>query len=414
MVCLRSGNGNIVDLLKHLVRIRSEVYIKDSKVIRLNYDKIADFIEKKAKEFKLNVERIDLKVKDGVVPTLLISLENKSKERLAFVCHYDVVPARGPWIVNGKEIDPYEPLEINGKVYGRGASDDKSAIASGLIAFSELLRENVELKYKPTLVITGDEEIGGLGIRALLDEGYRWDRVVILDASADYLGIGASGVVHLWIKVKGRGGHAGYPHLTINPVENLIRLLYHLLETYKATRFSKISKYPSPPNSPIPKVWGRVSFTILKLGEKEPEKHNFIPNEAIAGIDIRLIPEEDLDEALNEFYSIFNSLASKLGINAVVELVSAQRGWYATDNQLVNEAKDALSKAISKLGIEQKVRIAAELGGNDGTFFFNKGIPVIAFGAIRPDNNIHTNNEFVYVRDLYLLKEFIKELLIKK
>ena len=405
--------SEVVNLLKRLVTINSEVYVKNNVIKRVNYDKIAELIESEAKKRGLYVEKINLNVRDGIIPTLLISTESSIKADVALVCHYDVVPARGPWIIEGKKVDPYTPLEIDGKVYGRGAADDKSAIASGIIALEELIKEERKLRYEPVLVVTGDEEVGGNGIRALLDEGYRWDRAIILDASVEYIGVGASGVIHAWIKVKGKGGHAGYAHQCINPVEALIKLLNNFLADYKSIRYSKISKYNSPPSSPIPKVWGRVSATIIKLGENEPEKHNIIPNEAIAGLDIRLIPEEDLDNALNELYKCFNKWVSILGINAELTIVSAQRGWYTKDEKLIKDAENALGRAISKLGWKQSVKVAAELGGNDGTYFFLKGIPVIAYGAIRSDNNIHTRNEFVYVRDLILLKEFIKEFLIK-
>ena len=400
----------LVEMLKELVSIRSEVYISNGKIIRRNYEEIADKIADMACKLNLSVNVKRLKVDSETIPIVFIGIEGRGPT-LALVSHYDVVPAVGPWTIGKIKMDPYEPVVVNGKVYGRGAADDKSAIVSSLAALGELHESEEILRYNPTAVIVGDEEVGGVGVRKLLDEGFRWDRVLILDSSADFLSVGASGVVSGWIRIRGKGGHAGYPHLCKNPVEDACKLVTRLCEEYRVIRASKLSKLNSPPNSPFPKVWGRISFTIMKLGRGEREKHNIIPTEAIIGFDMRLIPEEDETEALREFIDHVNRLSTQLGIDASVEILSAQRGWYSTDEKFVNEAIDALKIAMRATVGEEDVLVAAELGGNDGTFFFKRGMPTIAFGAIRPDNNIHTRGEFVYIRDLVLLKRFIKELL---
>ena len=405
---------NVLDLveeLKNLVKIRSEVKIKNGKIIREEYDKAAEKVAKLAESAGLEVEVLDLEVKDGKVPTIIATLDVEAPS-LALVSHYDVVPAKGPWIIDGKEVDPYTPLVLEGKLYGRGAADDKSAIVCSLTALEELVKSSTELKYKPVIVVTGDEEIGGLGIRTLLDKGYKWDKALIIDASVNYLSVGASGVVHGWIKVKGRAGHAGYPHTAVNPVETASLLVTELVKAYKPLRAGKLSKLKAPPGSPLPNVWGRFSFTIIKLGTSESEKHNRIPAETLAGFDMRLLPEENVEEALKEFYSTFSGITTKLGIRAELEIVSAQPGWYTTDQKYVTTALEALKEAYRKVGIKEEPSIAGELGGNDGTFFALKGIPVLAYGAIREEeNNIHAPGEFVYIKDLNILKEFIKTLL---
>ncbi|RLJ02442.1 MAG: hypothetical protein DRP08_04555, partial [Candidatus Aenigmatarchaeota archaeon] len=250
------------------------------------------------------------------------------------------------------------------------------------------------------------------GIRALLEAGYRWDKVVILDAGAEYVYIGGSGGIHGWIEVEGKAGHAGYPHFSVNPVENLVFFLNKWIEEYKPIRTSKISNLASPPNSPVPKLWGRISVTIIGLGKDDEPKHNRIPSKAIAGFDVRLIPEEDLETALDEIYSSFVKIQSLTGIKTNLKIVGYQRGWYAKDQELINRALLASKRAYEKVGYDpSKIYVAGELGGNDGTFFDMKNIPVIAFGAIRDDCNIHAPGEFVYIKDVEMLKEFVKGLL---
>ena len=407
---MEESRRELVELLKKLVSVRSVVRIEDGKVVREGYREAADLIAEEASRAGLRVDTLELGSEDGRVPVVMAWPEVEAEGDLALVSHYDVVPARESWTVEGREVDPFEPVLVGDKLYGRGAADDKSAVAASIVALKEAVEEGRGFKHKPVIVVTGDEEVGLLGVRALLDAGYKWDRAVILDASADYVSIGASGVIHGWVKIYGRRGHAGYPHLAENPVTKLAKVMEYMIREYGAVRSRRISRFPSPPGSPVPRVWGRFNFTIVKLGEGEAEKHNIIPGEAVAGFDARLLPEEDVEEALRELLEYFSAALDYAGARGSVEIVTSGRGWYSTDEGLVEEAVGALERALAKTGVEQPIRTAAELGGNDGTFFFLRGIPVVAFGAMRDDNNVHGDGEFVYVRDLVLLKEFIKEL----
>lgn len=395
-----------VRFLSELVRIPSESGYQGNAIVRKNYREIVEFIERAAAEYGLSVKRVDLL--SGEIPTLLIGVPKApaNKPSVAFVTHYDVVPAKGPWRVGGREVDPYEPVIEDGKVYGRGAADDKSAIVATLWGFLSLKGSEEKLRYNPVLVVTGDEEVGGTGVKALLEQGYRWDRVIIVDSGSEYVSVGASGVVHAWIKVKGKSGHAGYPHTARNAAEDLVRLL-HELEAFKSHRNAKLSRLPSPPGSPVPRVWGRFSITVVKLPETEPEKHNRIPGEAWAGLDMRLLPEENLEDALGELYSFFSSAVARLGVNATLEVITGQRGWYAKNNAFVGEVLEAAKKAYKQAGLAGEPGIAAELGGNDGTHFDAYGMDVVAFGTIREDTNIHSEGEFVHLQDIEMFKNFV-------
>lgn len=399
-----------VQFLEDLIRIPSISAFGEKGVIRQNYREAADTVAKYASEAGLEVKMENLL--NGEIPTLLISLPEKDPEKpsVAFVTHYDVVPARAPWFVEGRRVDPFEPLVLGDKVYGRGAADDKSAIVAAICGLADL-HVTRGLRYNPVVIVTGDEEVGGTGVRALLDKGYRWDRVIIVDSGSEYVGIGASGVIAGWIKVYGLSGHAGYPHQARNAAEELVKLLSEL-SRFKAKRASKLSRLPAPPGSPVGKVWGRFSITILKLSPSEPEKHNRIPGEAWAGFDMRLLPEEDVEEGLSELFEAFSSAVASTGVHASLDIVSAQKGWYTKSEEFKAEVLAAANKAYRDAGLEGEVGLAAELGGNDGTFFDMKSMDVIAFGTIRSGTNIHSEGEFVYIRDIEMYRHFMRHLLV--
>jgi len=402
-------------ILRKLVSIPSEVRVEEGKIVRENYEKIveviADFFNKISGVY---VEILDLKTSSGEnVPAVIASIDVDAPS-VAFVSHYDVVPAKGPWIIDGKEVDPYKPLVLEDRVYGRGASDDKSAIVSSIIALSKLVKMKEKLKYRPFMVVTGDEEVGGTGVELLLEK-MSFDKAVILDSDADNIVVAASGIIHGWIKVKGKAGHAGYPHRADNAVEKAIKFLHEFISKYKPLREGKISQYNAPRDSPKPKTWGRFNVTVVKLGPREPEKLNRIPGEVLAGFDIRLIPEEKPENAVEELKKVFNEVVSETGITAELEITCCRNGWYATDKNLVAEALFSAEEAYRRVyGIDFKLGTIAQLGGNDGTHFFNKGIPCVGFGTHRPNNNLHGENEFVYLKDIDLVAEFIVQICVKR
>ncbi len=378
-----------VELLKRLVSLNTDSLRKS------NYGEAARLVMDEAASLGMEAEIVGREV-----PNVVARLDAGAEMDLALVSHYDVVPARGPWRVSGMELDPFEPVEVDGRIYGRGAADDKSAVAASLAAVRELRGER--LRYNPVVVVTGDEEVGGRGIEEVVEAGVPGDRVVVVDAAADYLSVGASGVVHGWVRVRGRGGHAGYPHRARNPVWSLARMVEGL-ERFSEFRAARLSDLPSPPGSPVGRLWGRFTVTVLRAGGK----HNVIPDSAEAGFDMRLIPGEDPSKAIEELRSRVASLAACLGVEAEVEILEPiNEGWRTDpDHPFVAEALAAMESATGRSAV------AAELGGNDGYFFARMGIPTVAFGAIREENNIHAPGEFVYVEDVVMLKRFIKSLL---
>jgi acetylornithine deacetylase/succinyl-diaminopimelate desuccinylase-like protein len=58
----------------------------------------------------------------------------------------------------------------------------------------------------------------------------------------------------------------------------------------------------------------------------------------------------------------------------------------------------------------QRLYFAAELGGNDGSFFAKNGIPVVCFGTIRADTHYHGVDEFVYLQDLKTTRDMVVNL----
>ncbi|MCK9496801.1 MAG: M20/M25/M40 family metallo-hydrolase [Dehalococcoidia bacterium] len=96
--------------------------------------------------------------------------------------HYDVQPAGD---LGGWSGDPFEPVEQAGRLHGRGASDDKSGIATHLGALRAIAETGEDLGVGVTVVVEGEEELGSPHADALLErygERLRADAIVIADS----------------------------------------------------------------------------------------------------------------------------------------------------------------------------------------------------------------------------------------
>jgi len=88
-------------------------------------------------------------------PVVYGERKGKSDRTLLFYCHYDVQPAEPLelWVT-----PPFEPSLRDGKLYGRGVSDDKGHLVARLFAIDALLAEADELPCKIKFIIEGEEE----------------------------------------------------------------------------------------------------------------------------------------------------------------------------------------------------------------------------------------------------------------
>jgi acetylornithine deacetylase/succinyl-diaminopimelate desuccinylase-like protein len=95
----------------------------------------------------------------GGAPVVFGERKGKSEKTLLFYNHYDVQPAEPMELW---ETPPFNPAQRDGKLYGRGVSDDKGHITSRLYAIDALLAEYGELPCNVKFIIEGEEETGSL------------------------------------------------------------------------------------------------------------------------------------------------------------------------------------------------------------------------------------------------------------
>ncbi|MDD1736298.1 MAG: M20/M25/M40 family metallo-hydrolase, partial [Methanothrix sp.] len=162
------------------------------------------------------------------------------EKTLVIYAHLDVVPAEGAW-----DTDPFQAMQKEGRIYGRGVSDCKGSIAALIAALRSLLKTG-RPRYNLSVILTTDEEVGGYsGLCYLTDLGeVIGDMMLCMDGFCDDVVLGSNGIITWEATVHGRSAHSGSSFLGINAVERSIPVLEALMALKKEVQ-SRRSAVPS-------------------------------------------------------------------------------------------------------------------------------------------------------------------------
>jgi len=368
----------IVNFLSDLIKFKTTADNKEE------LERCAKFIVKKAENLGLEAEIVY-----GEVPNVLIKKPGKGK-KVTFVTHFDVVPAGKGW-----ETNPFEPVIKNGKIYGRGASDDKGHLATAFFA----LADTEDLKINPTLAIAGGEETQK-SVDFFEKVAKNTELAIVLDTGPlEEIQIGSSGFLGYWLKIKGKQGHSAYESAFENPILKLDKVLKKIneIKDYALENFkSKLSGKGYEEGVPL-----RINPTII---ESVPKTINIVPKEVKIYINLRTVPEYDNKFATDYLLKELSRFDNFLEIEKDdLELDP----WMSKAEEI-----DIFKKYVQKI-IKKEPKIALMPGGSDGIHFYKKGCKVIEYGFSKLEHNIHGSNENVKIGDLVNLYEILKQVVSK-
>ena len=172
---------------------------------------------------------------DGTAPVdNLYARFGTGAPHFCFAGHTDVVPTGEPKLWRH---DPFGAEIVDGVLYGRGASDMKSAVAAFAAAAARVLQDGAP-KGSIGLLITGDEEGSSInGTKKMLgwlaDHGERIDHCLVGEptsaaTSGDTIKIGRRGTMRIEFTARGIQGHTAYPARALNPIPILASLVSEL------------------------------------------------------------------------------------------------------------------------------------------------------------------------------------------
>jgi acetylornithine deacetylase len=165
--------------------------------------------------------------------------------------HVDTVSAEPH---NAWTHDPFGGSVHEGRLYGRGAADDKGDLTAMLMAVRVLRDLGVELRGDLTVESVVGEETDGNGTLACCDRGYRADGAIVVDSidPIDRIVVAQAGVTYLRLRVTGKSGHLCHkftPREGVSAIDKM-RLVLNDLEEFQRER----SLYRDPvyhPKTPI-------------------------------------------------------------------------------------------------------------------------------------------------------------------
>ncbi|WP_435361077.1 M20 family metallopeptidase [Haloarchaeobius sp. DFWS5] len=205
--------------------------------------------------------------------------ENADARTLALVGHHDVVPPDASQVTDD---GGYVVSEEDGRLYGRGSADMKGADAAMLLAFRDAeTSPDCELVF---ISFVG-EELGGIGARYAIDEGFAPDHALVAEGSTGYAS--PPGILDVAVAHKGRRGstitaqgsaaHASDPHLGENAV-------------YRACDAVDIVRNLDWPRTEVAgeELEGSVVVTEIEGGSA----WNVVPESCAVTVDERTVPGE--------------------------------------------------------------------------------------------------------------------------
>ena len=218
---------------------------------------------------------------DGRKANLFATLGPDEPGGIVLSGHSDVVPVEGQdWTS-----DPFELLERDDCLYGRGACDMKGFIAAAVAMAPEFAAK--ELKRPVHFAFTYDEEIGCLGAQALAswlqENNIRPKMAFVGEPTMMTIIEGHKGCCEYTTQFYGAAGHGSQPDLGVNAVEYAVRYVTRLME------LGETLKTRAPKNSRFDPPWTTINTGSLRGGFA----HNVIPSEASLEWEFRPVQSGD-------------------------------------------------------------------------------------------------------------------------
>lgn len=354
--------------------------------------------------------------------------------------HYDVQPPDplDEWIT-----EPFSPTVRDGRLYARGAADDKGQVFCLLKAYEAVLDTGGLPPLNVHFIFEGEEECGGRVIYELLHkepERTRADAVLVCDMSyyapgwpAVYTALRGLCYAEISVRTLERDLHSGtYGGVAPNALETLVRILGRLKSETGEIRIPGLYEAVEPPTRQELDTWKRLPFDQTRFLKEEVtgkaltgladrsvyervwalptfEIHGIkggfigdgaktvIPAQATAKVSLRLVPGQQVEEVGRALERAVAALAPDWAEVKVTTLHGGDPVQVDVSHpafEILNEAFEAVEgrKAV-QVRAGGSIPIVPELGLG--------GAPVILTGIGLPDDGLHSPNEKLDLRQLW-------------
>ncbi|MCX7797272.1 MAG: dipeptidase [Melioribacter sp.] len=447
---IKENFNTYLDELKDYLKIPS-ISTLDSHKDDVN--KCAEFAVKKLKEAGLTrVELFQTKRHPIVYGEWLGAF---GKPTLLIYGHYDVQPVDPLELWNNP---PFEPVIQDGKIWARGANDNKGQHFVHIKSVEAYLKTMGSLPLNVKFILEGEEEIGSESLYDFIKQNkelLKCNAVLISDTGMYGKGIptityGLRGILYTEIEVVGPKAdlHSGtFGGAVANPINELAKIISKLhdkngkvtipnfykdvlklkpeeKENFRKLKFSdkEFAKQLGVKElqgekgySTLERLWVRPTLDCNGIvgGFTEKGAKTILPSKAIAKVSMRLVPNQDPRNIAKDFVKYVKSLAPK-GVSVEVRVLHY---GYPIVVPLKSKAIEAAARAVSKAFGKDTVFIR-EGGSIPIVVEFMKQLkaPVVLMGLGLDTDNIHSPNEHFHIENFekgilssaYFIDEFSK------
>lgn len=301
MAPLSTRTTDAVEFLKALIRFPS---------LTGEEADVADFVERHVRDAGLDV----LRHEDNVAFAL-----GSGDDVLLLNSHLDVVPPS-----DDHPYDPFEPVVVDGELYGRGTVDAKASGATMTTALLSLANEGwIPNKGRVLAGLTTCEESGGRnnGLQNLRPHLPALDAAVVGEPTTLQPCVAQKGLLILKIHAHGTAAHAGRSHLGTNAITGAVEAIQHLDDV----TLDREDPYLGAPTKTVTTIEGGSA-------------HNVVPEHCVFTVDLRTTPAYTHDEIVERV---------REAVDAEVEVYSDRLVPCSTpaDARIVEAAKAACPHA---------------------------------------------------------------------
>ncbi len=307
--------------------------------------------------------------------------------------HTDVVPVGdlAAWTH-----DPFGAEVVDGWMYGRGATDMKSAVAAFAAAAVDFVQATPP-DGSVILAITGDEEGDAEhGTVALLDwmatEGERMTHCLVgeptcPDVMGEMMKIGRRGSMTCWFTAQGVQGHSAYPHRAKNPMSALVRLLARLEAAPLDTGTAHFDA-------------STLAITTIDCGNPA---NNVIPAKGTATVNIRFNDSHSGSSLSEWLRGHAAAVQEETGVAISCRIQISGESFLTPPGAF----SDLIARAVAaETGL---VPVPSTSGGTSDARFVKNHCPVVEFGLV--GKTMHQVDERVPVDQIVQLKAIYTRIL---
>ena len=372
-------------------------------------------------------------------------LKAPGKPTVLLYGHYDVQPVDP---LDLWKSPPFEPIQQDGQLLGRGASDDKGQIALHWQAIQAWLNTTGELPLNLKVIAEGEEEIASPHFEAFVEanaERLRTTYCVVSDTSMVAKGFPAityalRGLVYFELRVEAATTdmHSGLlGGMAPNPAQALAEILVRLKEPaghvlvpgfYDGVRplseeerrqFARVpfdeaalkktygltALHGEPGFTPTERNWARPTLEVNGIwgGYQGPGAKTIIPAWAAAKISCRLVPDQDPKAVAQALREYIDEVAPKTVRVSVAELSGHGDPWITPiDHPLIQAAGRALSRVYGRE--PALIRSGGSIGAVE-VMARRLRAPCLLVGFVLPDSLAHAPNERLDLDSFHLGKK---------